>query len=70
MASASAPASWPAWVPVLTSFNDEHWYGSVSQINPFFPNLDNHVNIPAIVTLSYVGLKSALRTISFGVDES
>ena len=23
MASASAPASWPAWVPVMTSFGDE-----------------------------------------------
>jgi hypothetical protein len=38
-ASASAPASWPAWVPVLTSFGDEQQYGSVSQINPFLPNL-------------------------------
>ena len=39
MASASAPASWPAWVPVLTSYGDEQQYGSVSQINPFLPNL-------------------------------
>jgi hypothetical protein len=39
MASASAPASWPAWVPVLTSFGDEQQYGSVSWINPFLPNL-------------------------------
>ena len=40
MASASAPASWPAWVPVLTSFlGDEQQYGSVSQINLFLPNL-------------------------------
>jgi hypothetical protein len=39
MASASAPAFWPAWVPVLTSFGDEQQYGSVSQINPFLPNL-------------------------------
>jgi hypothetical protein len=39
MASASAPASWPAWVPVLISFGDEQQYGSVSQINPFLPNL-------------------------------
>jgi hypothetical protein len=39
MASASAPAPWPAWVPVLTSFSDEQQHGSVSRINPFLPNL-------------------------------
>jgi hypothetical protein len=39
MASASAPASWPAWVPVLTSFGDEKQCGSVSRINPFLPHL-------------------------------
>jgi hypothetical protein len=39
MASASAPASCPAWVPVLTSFGDEQQCGSVSWINPFLPNL-------------------------------
>jgi hypothetical protein len=39
MASASAPAPWPAWVPVLTSFGDEQQHGSVSRINPFLPNL-------------------------------
>jgi hypothetical protein len=39
IASASAPASWPAWVPVLTSFGDEQQYESVSRINPFLPNL-------------------------------
>jgi hypothetical protein len=39
MASASAPAFWPAWVPVLTSFGDEQQYRSVSWINPFLPNL-------------------------------
>jgi hypothetical protein len=39
MTSASAPASWLAWVPVLTSFGDEQQYGSVSWINPFLPNL-------------------------------
>jgi hypothetical protein len=39
MASASAPASWPAWVPVLTSFGDEQQRGSVSWINPFLPSL-------------------------------
>jgi hypothetical protein len=38
MASASAPASWPAWVPVLTSFSDEQQCRSVSWINPFLPN--------------------------------
>jgi hypothetical protein len=39
IASASAPASWPAGVPGLTSFGDEQQYGSVSWINPFLPNL-------------------------------
>jgi hypothetical protein len=39
MASTSAPASWPAWVPVLTSFGDEQQCGHVSWINPFLPNL-------------------------------
>jgi hypothetical protein len=39
MASASAPAPWPAWVPALTSFGDEQQHGSVSWINPFLPNL-------------------------------
>jgi hypothetical protein len=39
MASASAPASWPSWVPVLTSFGDEQQCGSVSWINPFLLNL-------------------------------
>jgi len=36
---ASAPASWPAWVPVLTSFGDEQQCGSVGWINPFLSNL-------------------------------
>ena len=39
MASASAPASWPAWVPILTSFGNEQMYGSIHSINPFLPNL-------------------------------
>ena len=39
MDSASAPAFWPAWVPVLTSFGVEQQYGSVSRINPSLPNL-------------------------------
>jgi hypothetical protein len=39
MASTSAPAFWPAWVPVLTSFSDEQQCGNVSWINPFLPNL-------------------------------
>ena len=39
MASASAPTSWPAWVPVLTSFGDEQQHGNVSRINPFLPSL-------------------------------
>ena len=38
MASASAAAPWPAWVPVLTSFSDEHQCGNLSWINPFLPN--------------------------------
>jgi hypothetical protein len=37
--SASAPASWPTWVPVLTSFNGEQQFGGISWINPFLPNL-------------------------------
>lgn len=39
--SASAPASRfpPSLSPRLTSSNDEHLYGSVSQINPFLPSL-------------------------------
>jgi hypothetical protein len=53
MASASAPAFWPAWVPVLTSFGDEQQYGSVSQINPFLPNLLlGHDVCPGIETLT------------------
>ena len=39
VASASAPASCPVWVPGLTSFDDKQQYGSVSQINPVLPNL-------------------------------
>ena len=39
MASVSAPAPWPVWVPVLTSFGDQQQYESVSWINPFLPNL-------------------------------
>jgi hypothetical protein len=39
MASVSAPASWPVWVPVLTSFGDEQQCGNVSWINPFLPSL-------------------------------
>ena len=39
MASASPPASNPAWVPVLTSFCDEQQCRSVRWINPFLPNL-------------------------------
>jgi hypothetical protein len=33
------PGSCPAFVPVLTSFNDELQFANVSQINPFFPIL-------------------------------
>jgi hypothetical protein len=39
MVSASAPAFWPAWVPVLTSFSDEQQCSNVSWINPFLPSL-------------------------------
>jgi hypothetical protein len=38
VASASVPAFWPAWVPVLNFLGDEQQYGSVSRINPFLPN--------------------------------
>lgn len=33
------PSSLPVFRPVLTSFFDELWYESESQINPFFPKL-------------------------------
>jgi hypothetical protein len=61
MASASAPASWPAWVPVLTSFGDEQQYGSVSWINPFLPNLLLDYDVCAGIetltkTTSYISL--------------
>ena len=39
IASASAPASCPVWVPVLTSFGDEQQCGSISWINHFLSNL-------------------------------
>ena len=39
MASVSAPASCPVWVPVLTSFGDELQCECVSWRNPFLPNL-------------------------------
>ena len=39
MASASAPAFWPAWVSSPDFLGDEQQYGSVSWINPFLPNL-------------------------------
>ena len=41
MASASAPASrfLHYKISVLTSFSDQQWYRSVSQINLFLPNL-------------------------------
>jgi hypothetical protein len=57
MASASAPAFWPAWVPVLTSFSDEQQHGSVSQINPFLPNLLlGHDVCAGIETLTKTGV--------------
>jgi hypothetical protein len=31
--------SCPVWVPVLTSFGEEEWCGSISQINPFLPKI-------------------------------
>jgi hypothetical protein len=52
MVSASAPASWPAWVPVLTSFGDEQQCGSVSWVNPFLPNLLLGHVCPGIETLT------------------
>ena len=41
MTSASAPHSrfLPAQAPVLTSFDDELWGGSLSQISPFLPQV-------------------------------
>lgn len=37
--SALASRSLPFWVPLLTSFDDELWCGSINQINPFLPKL-------------------------------
>lgn len=37
--SAPAPSFLSIWIPVLTSFSNGQWCGSVSQINPFLPNL-------------------------------
>jgi hypothetical protein len=39
MASASAPAFWLAWVPVLTSFSDELQCGKCKLNKPFPPQL-------------------------------
>ena len=33
------PASCSVWVLVLTSFKDEQWCRSISQVNPFLPKL-------------------------------
>jgi hypothetical protein len=55
VASASAPASWPAWVPVLTSFGDEQQCGSVSWVNSFLPNfLLGHDVCAGIETLTEI----------------
>ena len=63
MASAPAPASWPAWVPVLTSFGDEQQCGSVSCINPFLPNLLlGHDVCAGIETLTKTPLKTSARS--------
>ena len=57
MASASAPASWPAWILVLTSFDDEQQCGSVSRINPFLPDLLlGHDVCAGIETLTKTGI--------------
>jgi hypothetical protein len=39
MASASVPASWPAWVPVLASFGDQQQCGKCKLNKPFPPSL-------------------------------
>jgi hypothetical protein len=39
MASALAPAFWPAWVPVLTFFGDQQQYGKCKLNKPFPPQL-------------------------------
>jgi hypothetical protein len=43
MASAPAPASWPAWVPLLTSFGDEQQCGKCKLNKPFPPQLTSFV---------------------------
>jgi hypothetical protein len=66
MASASAPAFWPAWVLVLTSLGDEQQYGSVSWINPFLSNLLlGHDVCARIETLTKTATKYLLRRFSF-----
>ena len=48
-----SPTSYPAWVPFLTSFDDEVWCESVSWTNPFLPKfLWSWCSITAIVTLA------------------
>jgi hypothetical protein len=58
MASASSPGFWPAWVPVLTSFDDEQQCESVSWINPFLPNLllghDVHAGIETLTKTTFL----------------
>jgi hypothetical protein len=55
-----APAFWPVWVPVLTSFGDEQQHGSVSWINPFLPNLLlGHDVCAGIETLTRTGVKNS-----------
>ena len=47
------PGSCPVWVPVLTSFDDEQQYGSISQRNPFLSNLVfSYVFIATMETLT------------------
>jgi hypothetical protein len=52
----SAPAFWPAWVPVLNSFGDEQQCGSVRWINPFLPNLLLDPDV-------YAGIETPTKTI-------
>jgi hypothetical protein len=57
MASASAPAFWLAWAPILISFNVEQQCGNVSWRNPFLPNLLlGHDVCAGIETLTKAGV--------------
>lgn len=60
MASASAPAlgSCPDWNTILTSFDDELWYESISQINLLLSKLHWSFNLYIVLDSIINDLKS------------